>query len=351
MSPEIRALVAQVQHNCHISDARHGTDYGLCTYLMKMREYYRWEHGLPYGEVLDKDQVGDWLSEREALWEDLADADYRPLELGEHWIDPFDVAGVNARIRDQGYLYSAGLVQSGRAQFFLTRLLAHEAGDDGFDLWIGGEEMARGLHVPPAMLRGRDIYLRRDALKQLLWEKFESWSWSRPENAMGRALACYPFESDIEEALERMTAREMQVVRDHEIGEYRAGQLLGEAWERLLLRVLGTPAELMLRAVRDHLADCLQTLPRLIGAPDEGGASLHAWVGNLGNMRKDLFPAVLAAYEDWCASGDTGPLRACIERGRAHWLELARRALDIDARQPRGAIAGPVIALLEGGRL
>ncbi|RMG33310.1 MAG: hypothetical protein D6720_11710, partial [Gammaproteobacteria bacterium] len=122
MSPEIDGLIEQVQYNCHISDARHGTDYGLCTYLMKMREYYRWEQGLPYGVHIDKDEVGDWLTEREALWGSLADEDYRPLQIGEHRLDPFDVAGVNLRIADLGYLYSAGLVHSGRAQFFLTRL-------------------------------------------------------------------------------------------------------------------------------------------------------------------------------------------------------------------------------------
>ena len=350
MSSEILELAEQVQLNCHISDARHGTDYGLCTYLMKMREYYRWEQGLPYGETLDKDAVGDWLSEREALWDGLADEEYHPLALGEHWLDPFDVAGINQRISDLGYLYSAGLAQSGRAQFFLTRLLAHERGADGFELWVGGEELARGLHVPPALLLGRDIYLRRNALKQLLWEKYDSWQWGRPDNAMGRALACYPFETDIDAALEHMTEREMAVVRDHEIGEYRAGQLLGGGWEALLLRVLGTPAELMLRAVRDNLADCLQTLPHLLDDPGDG-ASLHAWVGNLGNMRKDLFPAVLVAYEAWYANGDLQPWRDCVEQGQTHWLSVARAALQVDAEQPRGVIAGRIMALVEAARL
>ena len=35
----VRDLAQAVQHNCHISDARHGADYSLCVYLMKMREY------------------------------------------------------------------------------------------------------------------------------------------------------------------------------------------------------------------------------------------------------------------------------------------------------------------------
>ncbi len=350
MNPEISGLIEQVQHNCHIADARHGADYGLCTYLMKMREYYRWERGLPYGEPLDREAVGDWLSEREALWEALAEEDYRPLTLGEHRLDPFDVEGVNLRIADLGLAYSAGLVQSGRAQFFLVRLLEREEGDDGFRLWVGGQELARGLHVPPALLRGQDIFLRRDSLKQLLWEKYESWLWSRPDNALGRALACYPFERDVALALEQMTAREMQVVRDHEIGEYRAGRLLGPGWEALLLRVLGTPAELMLRAVRDHLADCLVTLPRLLDELGDG-ASLHAYIGNLGHMRKALFPALLAAYEDWRVDREPAALRRLVTQGRAHWQAVAEAALALDARQPEGEIAGALKTLIESRTL
>lgn len=350
MNLEIDALAAQVQHNCHISDARHGTDAGLCTYLMKMREYYRWERGLPFGAPLDRGAVGDWLTEREALWESLAGAEYQPLQIGEHRLDPFDVTGVNLRIADLGYLYSAGLAPSGRAQFFLTRLREHTEGEDGFHLWVGGRELARGLHVPPALLRGRDIFLRRESLKQLLWEKYESWLWGRPDNAMGRALACYPFERDVSLALEMMTDREMQVVREHEIGEFQAGQMLGEAWESLLLRVLGTPAELMLRAVRDHLADCLRTLPAILDDLGDG-ASLHAYVGNLGNMRKALFPALLGAYEAWRIDREPSALRRLVVQGRAHWQAVAEAALALDAAQPEGEIAGAIKALVEARQL
>lgn len=48
MKPQqLNVLAGAVQYNCHISDARHGADYSLCIYLMKMREYYRWEQRLP----------------------------------------------------------------------------------------------------------------------------------------------------------------------------------------------------------------------------------------------------------------------------------------------------------------
>jgi hypothetical protein len=34
-------LTNAVQRNCDISDARHAGDYRICTFLLKMREYYR----------------------------------------------------------------------------------------------------------------------------------------------------------------------------------------------------------------------------------------------------------------------------------------------------------------------
>ena len=43
----MQALIESVQHNCDIVDARHGSDYGICTYLMKMRELFRWQQRLP----------------------------------------------------------------------------------------------------------------------------------------------------------------------------------------------------------------------------------------------------------------------------------------------------------------
>ena len=66
-------LVAAVQTNCHIADARHATDLSLCNFLLQMREFYRWEQGLPFGAALPRDAVGAWLAEREALWAELGD--------------------------------------------------------------------------------------------------------------------------------------------------------------------------------------------------------------------------------------------------------------------------------------
>jgi hypothetical protein len=336
----VQALVETVQHNCDIADARHGGDYGMCTYLLKMRELYRWQQGLPLGAPLARDDIGDWLSARENRLQRLEQADFRQIAIDDREIDPFDAEAVNAVLADRGLVYSAGLVQGGRAQFFLGELEGERRADDGFVLRVSGRELARCLNAPPAMTRGETIFLRRESLRRYLWEKYESWLWNRPDNAMARAIACYPFDTDLDAALDAMTGAEMDVVEAHERGEYAAGRALGEAWESMLLDVLATPAELAARAVRDHLADCTDTLPMLVGS--ERDASLHLFMANLGAMRKELFPALQAAYRAWLDTRDARALEAAAVRGREHWLALAGRMLELHAQL--GQRAAPVIA-------
>jgi hypothetical protein len=333
-------LIETVQRNCDIADARHGSDYGMCTYLLKMRELYRWEQGLPFGAPLGKDDVGDWLSAREAHLETLQQEDFREVVVDGAAIDPFDAEAINAAVAAQGLVYSAGLVQGARPHFFLAELEGERSADNGFLLRVSGRELARCLNAPPAMTRGSTIFLRRESLRRFLWEKYESWLWSRAQNAMARAVACYPFETALDEALDAMVEAEMAVIEAHERGEYQAGLDLGEGWEAMLLDLSLTPAELMARAVRDHLADCSHTLPVLIEPGRE--ASLHLFMANLGAMRRQLFPTLQAAYRDWLATGDTAGFAELIGRGTAHWRDVAGQMLVLHGRH--GAGAAPAIA-------
>lgn len=327
----MQALIETIQHNCDIVDARHGSDYGICTYLLKMRELYRWERGLALGDRLGKDEVGNWLTEREGYLESLEEAEFLELPVGDRLIDPFDADRVNAALGPNGLVYSAGLVHGARANFFVAELEAERRAEDGFLLRVSGRELARCLNAPPAMIRGSTIFLRRESLRRQLWERYESWLWSRPKNAMARAVAFYPFDTALEHSLDAMTAAEMAVVEAHERGEHRAGLELGDGWEDMLLDLSLTPAELMARAVRDNLADCTHTLPMLMEEGRE--ASLHLFVGGLGAMRRQLFPSLQLAYDEWAGGGDKAVFTAPIEQGAAHWRKLGQHMLALHASQ------------------
>ena len=321
-------LRQQVQFNCHLSDALHGRGYSLCIYLLKMREFYRWEQGLAFGEPIPKGPLGEWLSEREHLWESIEAQDYHELRIDEQHYPAFDNPRINEQLRSHGLLYSGGLCGS-KPHFFLAELERHEQ-QQGIDIYITGRELARELTAPPALSLQRTIYLRRESLRRMIWEKLEEWGWQDKQRAIARAVAHFPFQLDRDEALEAMTLMEIPVLLQHEIGEVLIGDELGPDWEEMLSALPHSRSELQLRAIRDHLVDCRYTLPMLLQQSRD--ASLHFYLANLAGMRQVLFPSLITAYHAWL-DGDGGKhLHEAIAQGAEHWQKQAEQALAVYRR-------------------
>lgn len=344
----VDSLARSVQRNCHIADARHAADFGMCTYLLKMREYFRWERGFGLRDRLPNEEVGDWLSNREAHWETLVEADFEEICVDGWAYDPFDADAINAALEPHGLAYSGGLIGAGRPHFFLAHLERVETPHEGFAIRVCDKELARGLSAPPAMTREHTIFLRREALRRYLWERMEIWRWHSPRNALAKAFASYDFEGDFEAALALMTEKELQTALHHEIGEVEATRVLGDEWHDMLRDVLGTPAELMARAVRDYVADCLSTLPHLIHQGET--APVHFFVGSLTNMRKEIFPGLLKAYSEWEKDRDFEPFSALAEVGRDHWIRVARGMVDLHRAHGETAVK-PIVGLVRDSYL
>lgn len=347
MSINLDQLRQDVQTNCNIADARHAGEDTLCVYLLKMRELYRWEQGLGFDQEPPKDTLGDWLKNREALWEALEEAAFEDLAVSETRYDPFDAAAINAALAPHALVYSAGLGRGAKPHFFLGELEREER-HNGYRIYVAGREFARDLGAPPAMSQGKHIYIRRESLRRMLWERVEEWRWNRPETPMGRAVACYDFDADINAALEAMTANELESALLHELGELKAGEQLGPEWEDMLIELPRSKAEFIARAVRDLLADCLSTLPGLL--EQDNVAALHFYAGNLGGMRKELFPGFLKAYRRWLENDDPAPLHALIEQGREHWRDVGRTLLALYREHGTKALS-PMADLSERCRL
>jgi len=162
---DIQQLSDKVQHNCHISDARHAGNYTLCVYLLKMREFYRWEQRYAFSEKLSTDAIGNWLSRREALWDTLEDEDYHPLSIAAAEHDPFDSAAINQQLLAQNLVYSAGYGVKDKPHFFLAELEKKQQVND-YTIYISGKELARDLTSPPAMSQHKTIYIRRESFKR-----------------------------------------------------------------------------------------------------------------------------------------------------------------------------------------
>ena len=320
-------LIEAVQRNCHITDARHARDMTLCTYLLEMREFYRWENDLPPGGPLPREDVGRWITEREALWEMVVDEDFAALPMGGKQYEPFAAKELNEALLSQGLVYGAGIGRFRKPHFFLGRLSRQER-HDGLTVLVCDCEYARDLTAIPAALQDGTVIVRREALRQWLWEKAEAWNMKRQPGAMAQALAAYDYDTDPVAALARMTERETDTVILHERGEHTAGQLLGSAWEDMLAGFTRRRAEIVARAVRDNLADCLMTLPVLLEQADD--ASLHFWFANFDGLRRDLFPQLARAYAAEKVSRGGTAFRDVIETGKTHWSAVAKRLLAMD---------------------
>jgi hypothetical protein len=344
---QIDTLREAVQLNCHISDAQFAGEYTMCVYLLKMRELYRWESGLPFNAGLPKQDVGSWLSQREQFWEQIQERDFVPVTIDGNTFQPLQTEDINAALEPHNLVYSGGLGSGCRPHFFLAEMeQRHDHGD--YRVLVAGRELARDLTAPPAMALGRTIFIRRESLRRMIWEKLEEWRWRRHEGALARAFEYYDFDTDPEGALEAITDCELDAVILHEMGEVRAGDLLGDEWHHMLAALPRSQAEFMARAVRDHLADCLSTLPGLI--ENQRPASLHFYFGNLRAMRRELFPGLHEAYEHWVANDRLERLQELAERGSRHWRDVAREMLDL-YRQHGENCTGHIVDLAQKQRL
>jgi len=337
------ALVEAVRHNCNVSDAQFAGDLTLCTFLLKMRELYRWEHGIPLSAEMPKSEVGEWMNARGVMWDGMENAAYRDLPLAGTAVDPFESARVNTELLGHNLVYSGGFGRHCKPHFFLADLARRES-RHGFDILVCGREHARDLEAPPGMYLDRTIFLRGEALRRWLWEKYEEWRWSKKNDAMGRAFAHYPFETDPEAALGAMTAAETESVILHELGEARVGEALGSAWEGMLIDLMRSRAELYVRAVRDLYADSLSTLPTLV--EQAFPASLHFYFANLVGLRRKLAAALFDAYQDWVAHGDLAPLRDAVMQAQTRWPAEAAVLLDLHASEGK-AVRSSVEARLD----
>jgi hypothetical protein len=320
---DIQRLIDNVQLNCNISDARHAGNYTLCVYLLKMREFYRWEQQYAFSEKLPGDDIGNWLTGREALWDELENEEYHDLKIDQSNYSAFDSADINERLSSENLVYSGGYGVKNKPHFFIAELERKQT-INGYDIYISGKEFARDLTSPPAMSQNKTIFIRSESFKRMIWERTDEWRWNKPENAMAKAIRYYDFDDDLEQALSKMTRNELNAAILHEIGEIQAGESL-QGWQQMMSDITFTQAEIMARAVRDHYADTLHTLPTLI--ENNNQASIHFYFASLTNMRKHIFPSLMSAYEKWSVNNNIDTIEQTINQAVDHWRDIARQML------------------------
>lgn len=343
MTPDVQEqLRAAVQRNCDIADARHAGDLPLCSYLLHMREFCRWDLGRPLADSMDRQTVGNWIAAREAQWDALESLPYGDLPLGAgDTADPFAVERINRMLLPHGLLYGAGLVARSRPVFFLAVLHA-QSWREGLELQQAGRESARGLLAPPAALAGEGrgpVVLRREALLRIGWERLETWRLrpgaDTPLSAMARH---YGWGESAQPDMRPWLDDQVEAAWRHEWGEHRVGQELGPAWSAMRQQLPSARADGLARAVRDLWADLSLTLPSLLDEDRRG--ALHAWFAGFDGLRLALYPDLPKRWAQWHRSGDAHTLRRAVDHGHAHFRALALQCRTSWDNDGAAALAG-----------
>ncbi len=328
---DIENLAKSVQTNCHISDAKFAGNYSLCVFLLKMREYYRWEKKIPLSQPLTKSDVGDWLSQRECEWSAFENRDLEPLLIESQEIDPFESSRINQLLNPEGYVYSGGYGIFGKPHFFIGELEEQQV-IEGLQVYIASKELARDLVAPPALITDNTIFIRKESLRRFIWEKIEEWRWkSDPDTPMARALKFYNLARiDVEQTLDAMVNNESHSAILHEIGEAKASVIVGPEWLEIISRLPHSGLELKLRAIKDHLADTISTLPGLLET--ENLPAIHFYFANFTGMRREIFPEAVTAYNQWITSHNPTVLEKLCVSGKNKWTEIAENIRQIYTR-------------------
>lgn len=322
----LTSLIKSVQTNCDISDAQYAQEFPLCIYLLKMRDYYRWKNQLAINAVLDKQALGEWIVQLEELWQNLDFNDFININIDNKKLAPFDLDKINPLLQKYNLYYGAGYGVAGKPQFFLADVIETEQ-VGSHTVYTLGKEYARNLFAYPAMLQDHLIIIRQDALTRYIAEKIEEWQWRKSESAMSHALEFYDFENNFDKALTQMATHELAVIKYHELGELMAGAHLGQEWRKMLSEISNARTERIVRAIKDHIADCMRTLPELIDKEDI--ASIHFYMANFEGFRKQLWPALMTSYQKAMEKNNLMLLNQSITQGLEYWCDAGEKILQL----------------------
>jgi len=221
-------------------------------------------------------------------------------------------------------VYGAGVGLFGAPMFFLAQCESDQL-RDGVRVIMAGAELARGITAAPAASRNNTILIRSDALRRWLWTRTETALRGPRDNAFALALRAYGADADVEAAVVAMAAGEAETLVLHEMGELRAGHLLGAEWEEMLAEVDDRRTEVVIRAVRDLLADCLVTLPHLTART--ATRSLLFWQANFDGLRRALAPELAQSCRMESGGLDFDRLERVVDSSRRVWEQRASELL------------------------
>jgi hypothetical protein len=304
---DINLIAAQVKHNCNISDAKYWGFYSPCGLLLRMRDLYKIENNLkPWGKV-SLEKIGEWIHEREGLWQDLEGSEFRNINIKGRNYKPFDVKDINSVLLEHGYVYGAGYGNMLKPVFLLAALKKKNSIKQ-YDVHITGKEIARDLSASPAMTRGNTVIARHQTMDLFFWEKLEEMKAKKCNGALFQAFSEYGIpkntgnniaDDSLKKRMTKIVREEISAYIHHELGEASQRRILGRWWKELLLRVPYSRAELFLRGIKDVSSDTCRSGMLAYIIQNKKAGSLGFYTALYGGFRRIIFPGMAEAYEEF----------------------------------------------------
>lgn len=332
---DLDRLIEQIKYNCNVSDARFWGYYSICGLLLRMRGLYRHERGLMPWEKIPSDDISSWIGERERLWRDLEDKDFQPIDINGKGLGPFEIEAINRVLNERGLVYGGGYSTFGKPAFFLARLQEKRQLYD-YTVYYAEKELCRDLSTSIAMLQGICIFMRKEPLELILYEKVEEMRSRRFKGLLDRAFSLYGIGKDFPEKL--TLYEKIKVISEdisdifiyHEIGEAIEDRY-GIQWQDVSDRWL----ELHLRGIKDLLADTSNYGPLELIIKRKDERLLLFYLLFLDGIRKAFFPEIMNAFQSFLDSGEWNLIRKARDKGyekaKSIMEEIARLNQEIGA--------------------
>lgn len=300
---DLHELKQQVLSNCDVTDAQHAGIYSVCGLVMRLRDLYKWEHRLLPWQDDAPAKVLDWIGEKETLWETLMDAPYRPIDLDGRHYEAFDTTAINERLRPHRLFYGAGYAHSLKPTFFLADI-ERVTQVSGHTVITTGTEYARDLLTLPAFSQEGGVVLRLEAARMFLWDHILYLGRSGRSALHYAARACgLPDAGNdtLRHGFDNFWPAQEAIYVQHEIGELEETVFDRATWQQMLADYPHTAVELLVRTLKDLLADTGPhgALTDLIDRRDNTGLGLYMAFGN--GITRILTTALRCAFDAFIA--------------------------------------------------
>lgn len=332
---KIKAFLDTVQTNCDIADASGSRIFSICGMALRLRDLNKWEKNLDPWQECPADTMVDWIDKKETLWESLEGSEFAPLVLDGESFDPFDTAGINQRLSSLNLFYGAGYAHSLKPSFFLAEIEEKQYAD-GIPVILTGREYKRDLLTLPALNQDRMVVIRRHAGRLFLWDQmiYLKESGKRFLNFALHALGLpSPSIKHRQSYFDRiLSVREETYIR-HEIGEIKDEVMGPKIFRHMMALFPHTAAELLVRTVKDLLADTgpWGTLSHLIRVRDAAGLGFYAAFQE--GLFRPLFPELRAEVTAFMSNPDWERIEGTRQKGFDTATRYARHLISIYREQ------------------